>query len=49
MIENVIIDGHNVPAAIADQFYNASDGSRVTDEQWDESKRRIAEAESNDG
>ena len=37
----VDIDGHKVDARIADRFYNDSDGSRVTDEQWDETKRRI--------
>lgn len=43
--ETVVIDGHHVPAHQADLFYNADDGSRITDEQWDESKRRVAEAE----
>ncbi len=39
----VRIDGHTVDARNADQFFNGSDGSRVTDEQWDESRDRTAE------
>lgn len=31
------VDGHQVPAAEADMFFNP-DGSRVTDEQWDRRK-----------
>jgi len=38
MTEDTIdIDGHTVPAAQADLYYNP-DGSRVTDEQWDRRK-----------
>jgi hypothetical protein len=44
----VDIDGHRVLADKADAFYN-HDGTRVTDEQWDESKRRVAEAEALEG
>lgn len=39
------VDGHQVPAAHADLFFNP-DGSRVTDEQWD---RRKAAREDADG
>ena len=41
----VDIDGHKVDADKVDLFFNQHDGSRVTDEEWDESKRRQAEAE----
>lgn len=41
MTDFVEIDGHKVPAHLADLFYNADDGSRVTDEQWDEQMRRF--------
>lgn len=41
-MEKVIIDGHTVDARDADKFYNGSDGSRVTDEQWDTSRDRVA-------
>lgn len=34
------LDGHRVDRRILDRFYNAADGSRVTDDQWDEEKRR---------
>lgn len=44
----VEIDGYKVDADTADLFYNANDGSRVTDEQWDESKRRMLEVETLD-
>lgn len=44
----VNIDGHEVDGAIVDQFFNGDDGSRVTDGQWDESKRRIRAAEEAD-
>jgi len=36
----VEIDGHKVDERLVDRFYNAHDGSRVSDEDWDESKRR---------
>lgn len=38
------IDGHRVRASEADHFWNG-DGTRVTDEQWDETKRRRAAIE----
>lgn len=31
-----------------DTFFSGKDGTRVSDEQWDESKRRVAEAEATD-
>lgn len=37
----VLIDGHKVAPHLVDEFYNGDDGGRVTDEQWDESKRRL--------
>lgn len=49
MTRFIEIDGHKVDADIADLFYNMSDGSRVTNDEWDESKRRIAEAEALEG
>lgn len=39
------IDGHRVDADTADLFYNMDDGSRISDAQWDESKRRVQDAE----
>lgn len=36
----VTIDGHVVDARRVDEFYNGSDGTRVSDAQWDESKLR---------
>jgi hypothetical protein len=44
--EKVELDGHLVDADKLDQFHNGSDGSRVTDEEWDESKARKEFAES---
>ncbi|HEY8588654.1 MAG TPA: hypothetical protein VIL55_03770 [Naasia sp.] len=43
--EYVIIDGHKVDPHIADRFYDGCTGRRVTDEEWDESQRRIRELE----
>lgn len=43
------IDGHKVDPEKADLFYNMNDGTRVTDEEWDESARRIKEAEALEG
>lgn len=40
----VDIDGHLIEASRLDEFYNGSDGSRVTDAQWDESRSRSAES-----
>lgn len=37
----VDIDGHQVPAEQADQFFHGSTGDRLTDEQWDEQKTRL--------
>ena len=45
MTEFIDIDGHKVEADKADLFYNMDDGSRVSDSDWDESKRRIEDAE----
>lgn len=42
--EFIYIDGHRVKLAEADKFFNNGDGSRVTDEEWDESKIRVEEA-----
>lgn len=43
MDEFIDIDGHKVDPKKVDRFYNGSDGTRVTDEQWDEDKRRAIE------
>ena len=43
--ETVQLDGHTVEARRLDEFYNGSDGSRVTDEQWDTSRDRSAGTE----
>lgn len=39
-METISVNGHDVPAAEADRFFNGRDGSPLTDEQWDEDKRR---------
>lgn len=39
----VDLDEHDI-----DMFFSGKDGTRVTDAEWDESKRRIAEAEASD-
>ncbi len=44
MTETVELDGHTVLAERLDEFYNGGDGSRVTDEQWDETRDRTAES-----
>lgn len=50
MAEHYIeIDGHRVDPDKADLFHNMDDGSRTTDEEWDESKRRMEEAEALEG
>lgn len=46
--DRIDIDGHSVDPSLADRFFNASDGSRVTDEQWDEDKRRREQAPPDD-
>lgn len=43
MAETVNINGHTVDAEKVDRFYNGGDGTRVTDEQWDESRDRTAD------
>jgi hypothetical protein len=42
-IEYVDIDGHRVPAHLADMFYDGRTGERITDEEWDEQRRRLRE------
>lgn len=44
-IEYIELDGHKVDPATIDLFYDMRTGQRVTDEQWDETKRRIELAE----
>jgi hypothetical protein len=41
------IDGYLVDLDVhsPDTFYSGKDGTRVTNAEWDESKRRVAEAE----
>ncbi|WP_350347267.1 hypothetical protein ABIQ69_11560 [Agromyces sp. G08B096] len=41
----VIIGGHSVPEDKVDLFFDGKSGRRVTDAEWDESKRRLREAE----
>lgn len=43
--ELVEIDGHQVEAHRVDDFFDGETGRRVTDEEWDESKRRRLEHE----
>jgi hypothetical protein len=48
MAYHIIIDGHEIDLDkySIDEFYNADDaGTRVTDEQWDETQARKAAAE----
>lgn len=40
--DTVVLDGHKVAVQRLDEFYNGSDGSRVTDSQWDTSRDRTA-------
>lgn len=44
MAEKVKIDGHMVDVEKADRFYHGSDGSRVSDEEWDISRDRKPES-----
>lgn len=41
--DKVDIDGHKVDAEIVDKFFHGDDGKRLTDEEWDEMKRRERE------
>lgn len=43
--ETVELDGHQVDAHSIDMFFDGDTGRRVTDEEWDESKRRLQEHE----
>lgn len=43
--ELVDLNGHKVPAARVDEFLHGSTGKPLTDAEWDESKRRVANAE----
>lgn len=43
MTNKVEIDGHLVDADKVDRFYHGSDGRRLTDEEWDVSRDRVAE------
>lgn len=44
------IDGHviDLNKYSPDIFFSGKDGERVTDEEWDESARRVREAEASD-
>lgn len=44
LVPVVIIDEHAVDASIVDLFYDMKTGKRVTDTEWDETQRRLAEA-----
>ena len=44
----VDINGHKVDADKVDLFFSGKDGTPVTDEEWDESARRIKAAEASD-
>lgn len=35
------VNGHNADPAAADQFFDGRTGEPITDEAWDESKRRL--------
>lgn len=43
-MDTVSINGHEVPGDQADRFFSAKDGRPLTDAEWDESKRRRADA-----
>jgi hypothetical protein len=45
MNDPILIDGHTVDPATADLFYDGDTGERVSDEEWDETQRRIELAE----
>lgn len=41
----VEVNGHKVPSSRVDMFFSGKDGSPNTDAEWDESKRRLEDAE----
>lgn len=45
MTAYIEIDGHRVDPDKVDLFFSGKDGSRITDAEWDESKRRLENAE----
>lgn len=46
-VQHSEIDGHKVPVGYESWFYNGDDGSRISDEQWDEQMRRVREVDPN--
>ncbi len=46
--EKIELDGHMVDPDRIDQFYDGNTGRRITDEEWDESQRRLREHEAAD-
>lgn len=40
-MNTVKVNGHEVPATHADEFFHASTGATLTDAEWDEQKRRL--------
>lgn len=46
--EYIELDGHKIDPAIIDLFFDMRTGERITDEEWDETKRRIAAGEAKD-
>lgn len=40
--KRIEVNGHKVDAAKADYFFDGKTGEPITDEQWDEAKRRLA-------
>lgn len=45
MSEWIELDGHKIDPAMIDMFYDMKTGERISDEAWDETKRRIEMAE----
>lgn len=50
MPETFEVNGYTIDADkfTPDQFFSGRDGSALSDEEWDESKRRVAEIEAID-
>lgn len=44
--EYVDLDGHRVKRTELDRFFHGKDGRRVSDEEWDEDKRRREDPDS---
>lgn len=46
MPEVVDVNGHKVDAHLVERFFDGESGDPITDDEWDESKARLVELES---